>query len=74
MRSDGKKTSVGTQIKTIRAGGAIGKKAPIAVNTGVATREIGQYEVPELTPDEETKTKTVFRFLSAGLLTMRKKR
>lgn len=62
-----KKTSVGTQIKTIQAGGAIGKKAPIAVNTGVATREIGQYEVPELTPDEETKTKTVFRFLSAGL-------
>lgn len=33
----------------------------------MATREIGQYEVPELTPDEETKTKTVFRFLSAGL-------
>ena len=62
-----KKTSVGTQIKTIQAGGAVGKKAPIAVNTGVATREIGQYEVPELTPDEETKTKTVFRFLSAGL-------
>lgn len=62
-----KKTSVGTQIKTIQAGGAIGKKAPIAVNTGVATREIGQYEVPELTPDEETKTKNVFRFLSAGL-------
>ena len=62
-----KKNSVGTQIKTIQAGGAIGKKAPIAVNTGVATREIGQYEVPELTPDEETKTKTVFRFLSAGL-------
>lgn len=62
-----KKTSVGTQIKTIQAGGAIGKKAPVAVNTGVATREIGQYEVPELTPDEETKTKTVFRFLSAGL-------
>ena len=62
-----KKTSVGTQIKTIQAGGAISKKAPIAVNTGVATREIGQYEVPELTPDEETKTKTVFRFLSAGL-------
>ena len=62
-----KKTSVGTQIKTIQAGGAIGKKAPIAVNTGVATREIGQYEVPELTPDEKTKTKNVFRFLSAGL-------
>lgn len=62
-----KKTSVGTQIKTIQAGGAVGKKAPIAVNTGVATREIGQYEVPELTPDEETKTKNIFRFLSAGL-------
>ncbi len=69
-----KKTSVGTQIKTIRAGGTIGKKAPIAVNTGVATREIGQYEVPELTPDEETKTKTVFRFLSAGLFDNAKKR
>ena len=68
-----KKTSVGTQIKTIQAGGAIGKKAPIAVNTGVATREIGQYEVPELTPDEETKTKTVFRFLSAGLFDNAKK-
>lgn len=68
-----KKTSVGTQIKTIRAGGTIGKKAPIAVNTGVATREIGQYEVPELTPDEETKTKTVFRFLSAGLFDNAKK-
>ena len=62
-----KKTSVGTQIKTIQAGGTIGKKAPIAVNTDVATREIGQYEVPELTPDEKTKTKNVFRFLSAGL-------
>lgn len=68
-----KKTSVGTQIKTIQAGGAVGKKAPIAVNTGVATREIGQYEVPELTPDEETKTKTVFRFLSAGLFDNAKK-
>ena len=68
-----KKTSVGTQIKTIQAGGAIGKKAPIAVNTGVATREIGQYEVPELTPDEETKTKTVFRFLSAELFDDAKK-
>ena len=68
-----KKTSVGTQIKTIQAGGVIGKKAPIAVNTGVATREIGQYEVPELTPDEETNTKTVFRFLSAELFDDAKK-
>lgn len=62
-----KKVSVGNSIKTIKIDGSISKKTPVVIDTAVSIREIGRYEVPALTPDEDTKLKNIAQFLRSGL-------
>lgn len=62
-----KKASIDNQIKTIKVGGGVGKKTPVVIDNAVSVREIGRYEVPALTPDEDTKLKSIAQFLRSGL-------
>ena len=62
-----KKVSIDNQIKTIKVGGGVGKKTPVVIDNAVSVREIGRYEVPALTPDEDTKLKSVNLFLQKEL-------
>lgn len=62
-----KKASIDNQIKTIKVGGGVGKKTPVVIDNTVSVREIGRYEVPALTPDEDTKLKSIAQFLRSGL-------
>lgn len=62
-----KKASIDNQIKTIKVGGGVGKKTPVMIDNAVSVREIGRYEVPALTPDEDTKLKSIAQFLRSGL-------
>lgn len=62
-----KKASIDNQIKTIKVGGGVGKKTPVVIDNAVSIREIGRYEVPALTPDEDTKLKSIAQFLRSGL-------
>ena len=62
-----KKASIDNQIKTIKVGGGVGKKTPVVIDNAVSVREIGRYEVPVLTPDEDTKLKSIAQFLRSGL-------
>lgn len=62
-----KRASIDNQIKTIKVGGGVGKKTPVVIDNAVSVREIGRYEVPALTPDEDTKLKSIAQFLRSGL-------
>ena len=62
-----KKASIDNQIKTIKVGGGVGKKNPVVIDNTISVREIGRYEVPALTPDEDTKLKSIAQFLRSGL-------
>lgn len=62
-----KKASIDNQIKTIKVGGGVGKKNPVVIDNTVSVREIGRYEVPALTPDEDIKLKSIAQFLRSGL-------
>ena len=62
-----KKASIDNQIKTIKVGGGVGKKTPVVIDNTVSVREIGRYEVPALTPDEDTKLKSINLFLQKEL-------
>ena len=68
-----KKASIDNQIKTIKVGGGVGKKTPVVIDNAVSVREIGRYEVPALTPDEDTKLKSVNLFLQKELFDNAKK-
>ena len=68
-----KKASIDNQIKTIKVGGGVSKKTPVVIDNAVSVREIGRYEVPALTPDEDTKLKSVNLFLQKELFDNAKK-
>ena len=68
-----KKASIDNQIKTIKVGGGVGKKTPVVIDNAVSVREIGRYEVPALTPDEDTKLKSINLFLQKELFDNAKK-
>ena len=62
-----KKKSVESRIKTIKIGGGIARKPAAAVVETVTARELGKYDVPPLTPDENTKLKSANRFIQKDL-------
>ena len=68
-----KKASIDNQIKTIKVGDGVGKKTPVVIDNAVSVREIGRYEVPALTPDEDTKLKSINLFLQKELFDNAKK-
>ena len=62
-----KKTSIGNEIKTIKIGGDnIVKKKTVVLDSAVTVREIGQYEVPALTADENVRLKNIYRSIENG--------
>lgn len=62
-----KKTSIGNEIKTIKIGGDnIAKKKTVVLDSAVTVREIGQYEVPALTADENVRLKNIYRSIENG--------
>lgn len=68
-----KKASVDNQIKTIKVGGNVNKKTSIVIDNAVSVREIGRFDVPELTPDENTKLTSVNSYLKNELFDNAKK-
>lgn len=68
-----KKASVDNQIKTIKVGGNVSKKTPVVIDNAVSVREIGRFDVPELSPDEDTKLKSVNSYIKNELFDNAKK-
>ena len=62
-----KRASINNEIKTIKIDGNVAKKNTVVLENAIATRELGTYDIPYVSPDENIKIKNIYRSIEKGL-------